>query len=199
MIVSALITAISATYIAGRYRTAYHGNADLERRVLEMEQSLRSTRIPKPASADAESLRKHLSESVREQELLKIQMDELEARFVDANQPEAVQSLMVKISQLAEASSVTIRESIPVEKKPRPLTKGENPTIEEALIGGFIYKRPAKRLTLEGPFHGIKRFLNQLSQLPQRVVVLHFSLETLPKRGDEDPVQLLRSNVLVAL
>lgn len=205
----AVTVVLLAGYALLRYQPAQTGLARLTEERDELANELTKARVPRPSSRNVDTVLKELAEHERTLADTRDAIATLEQRFVDAESHEAIQRLMVDVSGVAQSNRVTIREAVPYSARASaPSTRNLNvipkrPSAADNLVaafsGGGPYTRPLRQLTVEGNFAGIRRFVEQLSDLPKRVIVLQFTLETAPGGHVATGEQLVRAGLVVAL
>ena len=179
----AVAAVVVSFYVVSRVLPAMAELERLEEAFQSHEASAQGTRLPQTPERDLEAINQSILLAREELNVLERQLQPLESRFVAANSPEAVQGVMVSISALAASAGVFIRESIPVETNRGRIPAGKAENLTKRLVGGVPYSRPAKKLLIEGSYFGVVKFLQELSNLPRRIVLLSFSMTS--RKSDE--------------
>lgn len=183
LLVIAVVAVVASLYVVNRVLPSMTELARLEEAIQSHATSAQSTRLPERPERELEAVNQLILAAEQELAALNLQLEPLESRFVAAESPEAVQGVMVSISALAARAGVFIRESVPVEENRGRIPSEKADSLNQRLIGGAPYSRPAKKLLIEGSYFGVVKFLQELSNLPKRIVLLSFSI-TARNAGD---------------
>lgn len=195
----ALLAVLISLYALVRYKPQQLEYSRVTEEVQQLKNGLKSARIPRPKGQDANSLQQQIDKTQRDLDRSTSLLTSYEQQFVNIDSAEAVQGVVVQISNLARTSGVIIRETLQYSDKPFVSRGTDEVLLTEALIAGHIFQRPARNMTIEGSYRAMRRFLIGMGQLSKRVVVLRFSMEVVPMLDQQQKLQQLKSSLLVSL
>lgn len=176
LLLGAVFAALFLAYSVFRYMPAQAVILQQAQSTEEKNERVQSIRREQPEAPgrDPAQLRQELAELEQSLDREQQQLTLFEQQFAPEDSPEALQDLRVRISELATSHGVRIRESVPY------IVTTDSPPASpllSVLAFGNPYQRSLQRLTLESSFSGLRQCLEQLKELPWKVVVMDFEIE----------------------
>lgn len=215
-----IVVIVMGSYVGLRFMSANQVIADLKKSAASTQKRLTKARIPDEPLEDIDELTKKLDDLENAMALKREQADLLQQRLA----PTGSQSLIVRISQLAQDSGVHIRSNEKLEvEAPKPdmlskvskklkkkFSKGkqieEQPVLLPETAGwvmrmskGTLFERPLQRIELEGTYSAIHQFIYGLDNLPYQVTVLRLKLEKVAILSPPGYPQMLLAELVLAL
>ena len=209
LLTTAVFVAIGLGYGLFRYKPR---RAEIKRTLAQAQgaaDSLRRIKDSGQASPDLHSLRRQLAQL--EEKLRGQQKTLAQCRwFAASDRADSAQKLRLAVSELAAATEVRIRESVP-----HSTTSGEQTSSdatdsfsgEELTSGPFLDPELVRelcadslqRLVIAAPFTNLREFVGELNRLPWRVTVVDFEIKTIESNASSSNPQPLSATLILAM
>lgn len=226
LVLAGLAVLVLAGYLVVRFVPRHRALTELAKQVDETRGKIQSTKLPAPPVQRPEDLRRANQQLDQQIAAAEASLAPFGRVLVPTQNPERLQSLKVELSELARRSAIRIRESVPLDskellrgatpvkpaparqaKKALPAPKVSTPTRSTSsasplwqLAAAEDDARPLLKVTMDGTFGSLRRFVLGLNRLSYKVTVLRFEVAT-DTRGEEtlsgNPV--LKATLVVAL
>ncbi len=113
-----------------------------------------------------------LSQSIQDLNRARTRLDQLQTALARRGAP----SIMAQIQQLAKSSNLEIKSFVPLDK-----------------VSGRFYQEHPSRISLEGGFHNLGRFLEEVSECEQIINVTNIAIRGVA--GDPSPETSLQARI----
>ncbi|MEW5057137.1 MAG: hypothetical protein AB1Y25_05890 [Cycloclasticus sp.] len=201
LLAAASVAILVSSYVLFRYQPAQFSLLVIDEQINSLSEQLSKARVPRVASKNTAAIEASIKQQQAMLDKQQMKLDLLEQDLVAQHSPAAVQALMVEISKLAKSSLVLIQETEPFAASQQDrVSKGQYSLMSDLLISG-VYKRPAKRLAIEGEFYAIQTFVKGLANLSKKMVVLSLAMtikDTVAEEDSGQSAQILSAELKVA-
>lgn len=199
LLVAAMLAAALMGYWLFRYRPAVATIRELSQKAQQAREQVQQVQWPAAPTTEPAQLQSQLARAEEKLADARTRLALLERQFAPADGGEAIQHLKVELFDLASRSGLRIAEDVPFNGNLASTSRGARDAQPAKPGVGTIaskdhaadpsargapdytilmqyYRRPIEKLTIEGPYGGLRRFLKGLEHLPWRVVVLDFGI-----------------------
>lgn len=138
----------------------------------ELDSLARQEQDLKVALSQRRSNRRALSQSIQSLDRAQTRLDQLQTAFPGREDP----FIMSQIQQLARSSHLKIKRFVPLDSVPGP-----------------FYQEHPNRISLEGGFHNLGRFLEEVGECEQIINITNVAITGVP--GDPSPGTSLQARM----
>jgi len=204
LLILALAAAVTVSYGLLRHRRMSDRHEQLLMQTADIEAQMREMQIPSQRPDDPAALRQRIEKLRNERARQRQRVIDLESRFASIEQPGSASAVRLAVSQLIEQCGAVMQAFEPVgqasarpwstlasadrtaEIAPATEQGGDTPAKAAAApvtLTDWLQGRPRQQLVVECNYEQLGRLTRGLDQLPWRVVVTEFEVQTTSAPG----------------